>query len=364
VVLTALSVGDMEMTSICEASHRPYTRFPIHWEDGFATLLPHLAKMKGLSRFLDMRVEAKVAAGDVSGAFEDAQCGFRIVNALHSEPYLISQLVRFAQAAIAGQSVWHGIALHRWTDAQLQEFQQNLMQTHYVADTGHAIEGERAGSMTVMEQWAGNSRRFREEMRTVGSQSDTEIPQGIVDNSAGGSMIPSGWIRQNQASIATYMQYRIDQARTLVVTPPASGLAAVLNQPNSGVAGESALIASPTTPYNIFVKMLLPAFDKAILKGIRSDVTARMAGTGCALERYRIRHGDYPATLAALAPEFLPDAPRDPMDNQPLRYARTSDGLFRLWSTGSDGVDDGGKARHSQPNPEAGEKGLDWVWPY
>ena len=56
-------------------------------------------------------------------------------------------------------------------------------------------------------------------------------------------------------------------------------------------------------------------------------------------------------------PEFLAEVPVDPIDGQPLRYRRSADWLFRLWSVGDDGVDNGG---------ERSAKGqiVDWVWPY
>jgi hypothetical protein len=86
------------------------------------------------------------------------------------------------------------------------------------------------------------------------------------------------------------------------------------------------------------------------------------------LKRYQLKHGNYPADLISLVPEFIPAVPLDPVDGQPLRYRLNADGTFLLYSVGENGKDDGG-------NP-ALEKGvtsasfnwqnihaLDWVWP-
>jgi hypothetical protein len=78
-------------------------------------------------------------------------------------------------------------------------------------------------------------------------------------------------------------------------------------------------------------------------------------GLACALERYRLAHGQYPESLDALAPRWVAKVPADVIVGQPMRYHRTPDGRFVLWSVGWNGRDDGG----------AGSEGLsdpDWVW--
>ena len=99
-----------------------------------------------------------------------------------------------------------------------------------------------------------------------------------------------------------------------------------------------------------------------------AEASRRIDVTAIALKRYQLRHGDYPADLTALVPEFVPSVPRDPVDGQPLRYRRNTDGTFLLYSVGENGKDDGG-----DPLPGKGVKtsffnwlnpdALDWVWP-
>jgi hypothetical protein len=98
------------------------------------------------------------------------------------------------------------------------------------------------------------------------------------------------------------------------------------------------------------------------------ETTRRTIITAIALKRYQLKHGNYPATLKSLVPEFLPAAPIDPVDGKPLRYKLNADGTFLLYSVGENGKDDGGdpsleKGVESSSfywqNPHA----LDWVWP-
>ena len=67
-----------------------------------------------------------------------------------------------------------------------------------------------------------------------------------------------------------------------------------------------------------------------------------LARVACALERYRLAHGEYPETLDALTPQFIEKLPHDIINGQPLHYRRTDDGKFVLYSVGWNEKDDGG----------------------
>src|SRR5262249_23126629 len=68
-----------------------------------------------------------------------------------------------------------------------------------------------------------------------------------------------------------------------------------------------------------------------------------------AVERFRIKYGDWPGALADVAPSPLPASWTDPFDGAPLRYRRRFDGVV-IYSVGADGKDDGGKLDHLNPN--------------
>lgn len=69
-----------------------------------------------------------------------------------------------------------------------------------------------------------------------------------------------------------------------------------------------------------------------------------------ALELYRLDHGQYPADLEALRPSYLSEIPLDPYTGRPFRYKLLDSAAdphgrgYLLWSTGVDGIDDGGVA--------------------
>ena len=81
----------------------------------------------------------------------------------------------------------------------------------------------------------------------------------------------------------------------------------------------------------------------------------------CALERYRLTRGDYPETLDALTPEFIQRPPRDIVNGAPLKYHRTPDERFLLYSVGWNETDDGGKDLSNPSDPKSLQNG-DWTW--
>ena len=102
-----------------------------------------------------------------------------------------------------------------------------------------------------------------------------------------------------------------------------------------------------------------------------AEARRRLLVTAIALERYRGRRGSYPQKLEELVPELLQHPPVDFMDGQPLRYRKTEDGHFVLYSVGLDCLDNGGEMREPQRSepPYGGgpdfsiPEGSDLVWP-
>ena len=100
------------------------------------------------------------------------------------------------------------------------------------------------------------------------------------------------------------------------------------------------------------------------MKSARIQIEVDLARTACALERYRLAHGEYPETLDALVPQFIEKIPHDIIGGAPLHYRHTSEGSFVLYSIGWNEKDDGGVFSYppgsSLPRFDQG----DWVWQY
>jgi hypothetical protein len=90
---------------------------------------------------------------------------------------------------------------------------------------------------------------------------------------------------------------------------------------------------------------------RTIQRSMESRADRRMSAVSLAVQLYRADHGQWPPTLDALVPKYLPAVPVDPMapDGRPLGYVLVKGGLPDggdrplVFSVGIDGVDDSAK---------------------
>jgi hypothetical protein len=90
----------------------------------------------------------------------------------------------------------------------------------------------------------------------------------------------------------------------------------------------------------------------------RHILNLRMPQIGLALAAYRDDHGTFPATLDALAPDYLKSVPVDPFTDQAFCYRRDGAG-YVLYSAGFNGKDDDGRSRSDDARCEDEEAPLE-----
>jgi hypothetical protein len=171
--------------------------------------------------------------------------------------------------------------------------------------------------------------------------------------------MPSGWFYQNALAI--------DRMHQELLLPPVDAAhhhvdVAKHSELDVAMAHE---LSSGFPPYKMFAKMLLPALDRAINKYAFAQANLDLAQVACALERYRLANGQYPETLAVLSPKFIAALPNDVISGEPLKYRRTNEGQFLLYSVGWNGQDDGGNVGMTKTGttPHVDQTQGDWVWP-
>ncbi len=351
-VLRFLDRFKPEMDEIATASRRSHCQFPIHWEDNFGSLLPHLAPLKSFSTMISVRATARLAKGDATGGFEDAMTCLGLAKASQKDPLLISQLVGFSQERIAQQAVWEGMVEHRWNDTQLAAFQGEFARADIREKLLFAVRGERVLANNTFDSWAS----------LAGQEIDLDMFDGahLFWGFRWIKWIP-GWIRQNQVRHNRFYDLLIEE------TKQTNWPANLARQTNQAATFQQAGLAE-ISPYNAIARTLVLglAEDKANhqFKAARAQVTARLAEVACALERFRVAQGAYPKELSELVPKYLAAVPHDPMGDKPLHYERIDDkessefGWFNLWSVGPNGEDDAGTMAPSDFDQQG-----DWVWP-
>jgi hypothetical protein len=350
-VLRALAVFEPDYAAIHEGLKRPESRYPVRYEDGYETLLPHLAILKRLAQAFSLRASARLEAGDLAGAQSDIEDALAIGESLRTEPFFISQLVRQACVTIAIGPLWEGLTRHRWNESQVVSLQARLERIDLESGFRNNMGLERAGAIRVAERMAGawsERRRFAEILAQIsgGDPQYTRPPElepFIL-------LAPRGWLYAN--AVATSRAFEDLESLDPRRIP---GLC-------------DAWPAAHTTPsfrlllHDHYVRGgFVTGFAHSTVRSFAAAFHVRLADTACALERHRLAHGAYPATLEPLAPRLLPALPLDPITGTPLNYRTEAGDRFRVWSVGEDGVDDAGEWPKGEYNEARSQTG-DWVW--
>jgi len=312
-VLLALSKYDAAIAELRQAAALPDSRFPLNYDSKFPAeiLLPHLA------------------------------------DSIRTEPLMISQLVRIAMLNFALQPVWEGLQDHQWSDAQLAELNQELAKLDFLADCEFSMRSERANSLADIEYL----RRSRDVNLLFASEEPTPEYAKVAFH-----LIPNSVFYQNELAIA-----RAHQEWFL----PVVAVAQHNVSPTKVRLAENKIekLGLHWSPNTLLARMLLPAPAAYAKKCACGQNLVDMARVACALERCRVAEGSYPETLDVLAPRFIAALPHDVIGGQPLKYHRTDEGRFALYSVGWNGVDDGGAVVLKKDSKTFidYEKG-DWVW--
>jgi hypothetical protein len=337
VILTALSHFDEPLNELRKAAERPFAAFPIHYHENFQAALPHLTVFKGLSSILALRALALLAAGKPELALQDIQLGFRLADALKSEPFIISQLVRLGMHRSILQPVWEGMAQRRWSDSQLADLQIMARGLPLLDDYGRSMRGERALCNAMIEAMRSGRLKNWDTANSDGSQARAV------------TFFPSGWLYQNQTTINRQYQERL----------------LPLIDAEKHRAFPSIAAAADTVehlgPYSYLAELLLPAGAKTALRFAQGQAILDLVAVATALERFHNSQGRYPEKLAELVPEYIARIPNDVISGDPLKYARTGSGRYVLYSIGWNEKDEQGA---SGPRRTLSEKQGDWVWSY
>ena len=354
-VLLALSRYDSAIEELRQASRLPGSRFPLSYDKeypyAYAILLPHLAALKKCALVLELRAIAELQNEQSGMALDDVKLSLRLTDSIRTEPTLISHLVRIAFLNLAIQPVWEGLTEHKWSSAQLAELDRELARLDFLSDLQFSMRGERAFALGEID----NLEKHRSYREVAGFFSVLKS-DGATDtvNALAFYLMPSGWFYQNKLVIS-----QIHQQGILQMTDPGKHLAS----PQSvRVVDKSVSLLLLERPWNFLAGMLLPALSATGKKYAFAQGSVDLARVACVLERYRLAHGQYPETLDTLAPQFIAKLPHDVISGQPLKYRRTEDGQFVLYSVGWNETDDGGTVDLKPSGRSADIEKGDWVW--
>ncbi|HEU4952209.1 MAG TPA: hypothetical protein VFT46_09645 [Holophagaceae bacterium] len=349
---SALKPLDGRLDELTAATERPACRMPFryHYPEISRDPIPGLLGFRAAARVLSLRAVARLRSGDAAGALEDCLAGLRLVRQFQAEPSMLSSLLAQALSGIAMQGVWEGLSTHAWSEPQLARLQAELGKLDLLAAYRRALESERvfAAQAGEAELRASGWQQAKDRSLTPDAAGDLDLDRFRALGTW--LLVPSGW----HGLTLREMDRHYVEGYLPAVDPGAHRIHLDLLRRTAAQDTPSLV-----NPYGgIAARMLVPQGLRTALHQNALDE----ARTVCALERHRLAHGAYPATLEALVPAFLDRVPTDVVDGTALRYRLEGPGTFRLYALGPDGQDGGGqpaKAPDGRLDPERG----DWAWP-
>ncbi|HTY88293.1 MAG TPA: hypothetical protein VMB80_12570 [Candidatus Acidoferrum sp.] len=332
-----------------EALKRPYAMIPGNYARPFEQPIPNFVMMRSLAQTLAQRAQCYLLLNQPEPALRELTLMHDACRILEKPPTgkpetLVEAMINVAISGLYVATLQEGFRLREWQEPQLAALQVQLAGINLPPWVAAAFQAEQAAICHTAEL-VPLSKIWQiipiAKQKTLW-QRIQELPDHLVD------LAPRGWIYQNMAVSARLIQIQresvLDENQN--VSPKRNEKAA------REIAG---VLEKNHSPFYLLARIAIPNSTKAMQTTAFNQTLVNQAQIACALERYRLAHGEYPESLAALMPQFIEKIPTDVIGGQPLHYRRTGDGKFLLYSIGWNETDDGGQASEDRG------KG-DWVW--
>jgi type II secretory pathway pseudopilin PulG len=303
---------------------------------------------------------AALHATNRAAAVESLKALLALTELHRDDPTLVNQMIRVAISSVAFEVTCHALQLPGWSEAQLAELQSAWACVRLFDRMVTALKGERAWILVWFEQARTNSlAQVRNQVMAAGPRPvnvETILEDYVLD-----PLYCHTWAEQDQLFFLRTYQSVLEAVRLAQRHKSWSILGPEIDRVFQSIERTRGLDRFRRR----FSLMAVPNWKRAMETTMRAETQRSLCLAALAIRRYELQHGQLPADLAALTPELLDPAPVDYMDGRTLRYRVEADGIWRLWSVGSDGKDDGGEALPAQRwgNYQNLWDGRDAVWP-
>jgi len=278
-------------------------------------------------------------------ALADLKLNKQFFAGVQRDPSLVGSLVAIGMGRISNAAIYEGLAGHLWSDAQLTELEKMLKPIDFLAEYQFAMRSELLFALGTVDC-----------LRRSGHHSDLNMIDAQADQRTvdAANFFADGWWDINKKQMADFNFHEIT-----AIDLPARRI-----YPNVAVQLKFQNDRVNEYPWNLFYSMMTGGSNLSLEKFAEGQVSVDETRIACALERYHLARGIYPATLAELAPAYIDEVPHDIMNGEPYHYRLNGDGTFLLYSVGWNQKDDGGivVVKAGDPKTIDYEQG-DWVWP-
>jgi hypothetical protein len=337
-----------------EALQQPYSQLAPDRIRPWSSPVPNFVSFRSAAQALVSRSKVHLLMGNADAALKDMQTVRRLTDSVQANnpPTLMEAMIKVSFAGLLTSTLEETLADGLWPATHLERIQKVCEGVDLLSGYALAMRGERAGVLRIVETgFKEDKAKFILEPFRPWDGKDHSFPgQHLLLRLS----VPDGWFDQNKANLARVMQHAclgVDPVRQRVNTQAL----------RNGSAGYEELERRVFRPYVWLTGLTVPNISKSGFTVAKNQTLVNQAFIACALERHRAAKGNYPERLDALVPEFAAKLPHDIIDGQPLRYRRTDDGKYLLYSIGWNNKDDSGITGEDF-NTTSLEKRGDWVW--
>ena len=298
------------------------------WE----SVIPDFQSLDSFQRQLGLHLRSAALAGDRDKATTTAHILLRFSEA-PARGNIVGCLVPLAQHGITLDALHEAMEHPVWTEEALGRLQVRLGQFDDLKQYQQAHAGE------ILNMFAGLTYfRRHPEALDMGGGGETErmVTRFVVRN------MPVGW---HDANVAYYADRMLEQLGPLT---PTAWLDA---GPRDEVvrARVKADVTWPN-PRRMLGAIAIPHVGDISRAAAETLFHRRCLIIACALEKNRLKHGAFPASLDSTKDDLKLFTLDDPARPGQLPGFRLENGGYLLWSAGPDAKDDGGV------------KDKDWLW--
>jgi hypothetical protein len=346
---------------IRQALKRPYARMGGDYSQPYNVPIPNFITVRALTQMLAQRAHCDFLLGEPQKALEELTFLNDWRRFLEGAPTgkpmtLVAAMINVAVIGVYSDMIAEGFRLHLWQDPQLVLLQDQLSRINLIPFVSSSFREMPVHDYEFIKQLETANRRDRRRLVSFMDVSDSWMkhwndPLFLLFNVA-----PRGWIDQNliqNLHSEEKMLDALDASNALVYPRRVDAAMQEIRRDNLS-----------HSPYRILAAIAVPDYSRAFQTLAHNQAEMNEAVVACALERYRLGHGQYPETLEALSPQFIEKLPHDIINGQPLHYRRTDDGKFVLYSIGWNEKDDGGNPSPRTPKGSMDYTQGDWVWQY
>ena len=309
-------------------------------------LAPDILRARLLGSTLATRAVLELHDQHHASAWTNLIALTRLVTAWQTEPMEISHSIRFRWVLTAQRVTWEVLQAKDWTDAELALLQHEWESPNFFIGLPETAALARASTIEYCS--------FQRVQPSPPGPTLREFVSDLFNSPyRAWSEATSGWrsaryrnhdsYEDERAWLLYFRDCELDYRRALSANSWLA-LRNLQSATNSRPEGASNFVlgieSSRVGPGSGAFQRQGPTL---LARAAEAEARRRLIVTAIALERFHLARRCYPDSLSKLVPEFLKSELKDFIDAEPLRYRRSDDDRFLLYSVGLDGFDDHGQ---------------------